>query len=135
MHTECTVRLVIVPGGAQNHMWTMTILLANMAMATALRLLAEAPCITHDCVRMRPCSHPMAGLRAFRSREESPRNEPSPSFLGREKKSLHWVSSSLRQWRAGSNTSERIRFHFFSSHFTFWENCIFMSVNSQGGTR
>ena len=57
------------------------------------------------------------------------------SFMWKRGKFFYWFSFSLRQWRAWSDMSERIKFLFFSNHFTFCKNCIFMRVRSLVGTR
>ena len=137
--------LVLLPGGAQKHTDDGNPLGSTgkympWPMAAALKLSAES-CRYHikawRCTVLTPiCSHPTDWLRTFSSCEKLPKKWTfTLFFMGRVGKFLHWVSLSLRQWRAWSNTSERIKFHFFSSHFTFCENCIFMSVNSQVGTR
>ena len=135
--------LALVPGGAQKHMLMTAILLrvprhpchSRCSWASVeLRGYYRKP---WGCTH----SHPLPPDRLAQNLQFMWKTRKEMNFtlffffMGKGGKFLPWVSSSLRQWRAWSNTSERIILHFFSSHFTFCENCIFMSVNSQVGTR
>lgn len=80
----------------------------------------------------------MEGSRTFSACKHSPRNGSwgiLHSLCGKEESFPTDFLHLWRQWRAWSNTSESIKFLFFSNHFTFGKNCIFMRLHSPVGTR